>query len=712
MSLEPAIPPRFRPRTVFRFALLLLFAASVAGQSPERARPPETRVETVVEVLHGVEVPDPYRWLEDQQAPEVRAWIDAQNAYTRSRLDTIPGRKELAELVGGLLRVDTVGTPTERNGLYFFTKRAADQALPILYLRRGINGKDEVLLDPHPMSPDGSVSISTMAISDDGALLAYGVRTGGEDEVELRILDVKTRRDLPDRLPRARYGSFSFLRDNSGFFYMRFDREGGRIRFHKLGTEIAADTVVFGEGLSREKLVSTGLSESGRWQVFVISYGSAASKTEVYLRDLAAGGPIVPVVADIEARFVPQFAGERLLLVTNWQAPNNRVLEVDPENPARENWRELVAEREHVLQGFSGVGGKFFARYVENVIPRVYILDARGKPAGELQVPGIGVVSEMSGRWKSKEGFFSFSAFNLPPTTYRYEIASGKQTVWSKLEVPLRSEEFEVQQVWYTSKDGTRVPMFLFHRKGIKLDGSNPTRLHAYGGFNISQLPNYSGAAAAWAQMGGVYALANLRGGGEFGEAWHRAGMLEKKQNVFDDFIAAAEWLIANKYTRPEKLSISGGSNGGLLVGAAMTQRPDLFRAVLCSYPLLDMVRYHRFLVARFWVPEYGSAEDPEQFRYLHAYSPYHNVREGVEYPAVMFISGDSDTRVDPLHARKMAALVQARTGSDRPVLLHYDTKAGHIGGVAPVAVQIEQLVDQLSFLAWQLEMDWPPKRN
>jgi prolyl oligopeptidase len=692
--------------------LVALGVAGVAAQSPERAGPPETRRENVVEFLHGVEITDPYRWLEDQNAPEVRAWIDAQNAYTRSQLDPISGREELAELIGGLLRVDVVGTPSERNGLYFFTKRAADQALPILYLREGLDGEDEVLLDPHPMSADGSVSISTMAISNDGTLLAYGVRTGGEDEVELRVLDVKSRRDLPDRLPRARFGSVNFLPDNSGFFYMRFGAEGGRIRFHKLGTDPADDPVVFGEGLVRDKIVATGLSEDGRWQVFVILHGSAAEKTEVYLRDRVADGPIVPVVNDIHARFSPSFAGHRLLLVTNWEAPNNRVLEVDPENPARENWRELLAERDTVLQGFSAVGGKFFARYVETVIPRVYILDADGKPEGQLAVPGIGVVGGMSGRWSSEYGFFGFSAFNRPPTSYRFAVATGKQTVWAKLEVPIRSEDFEMKQVWFTSKDGTRVPMFLFHRKGIKLDGSNPTRLHAYGGFNITQLPNYSAAAAAWAQMGGVYALANLRGGGEFGQEWHHAGRLEKKQIVYDDFIAAAEWLIANRYTSPEKLAISGGSNGGLLVGAAMTQRPDLYRAVLCSYPLLDMIRYHKFLVARFWVPEYGSSEDAEQFRYLLAYSPYHNVKGDVEYPAVMFISGDADTRVDPLHARKMAALVQAKTGSDRPVLLHYDTKAGHIGGVAPVPVQIENLTDQLLFLVWQLEMDWPPKQD
>jgi prolyl oligopeptidase len=640
----------------------------------------------------------------------VRAWIEAQNAYTRSLLDPLPTRAALRELLGKLLERDTRSTPTVRKGIYFFFQRSADQDLQVLYMRRGLKGKDEVLLDPHPLSPDHSLSLTLMDVAEDGSLLAYGLRRGGEDEVELRLFDVKNRRNLPDRIERSRLGSVNLLPDNSGFYYTRYTPEGTRVFFHKLGTDPAGDPVIFGEGLGREKTVSCSLSENGRWLAFVVNEGSASRKTEIYIQDLKAKTPAVPLVKDIEARFSLDWAGDHVYLLTNWNAPNGRLLLADLTKPGPENWREILPESEAVLQNVSAVGGKLFALYLKNVISELKIFSAEGKPAGEIKLPALGVVSGMSGRWSSAEGFYSFSSFAYPPTSYRYDVSTGRQEVWFRQQVPLRSDQFEVKQVWYQSKDGTRVPMFVAHRKGMKLDGSNPALLHGYGGFNLSQLPSYATRAAAWLEIGGVYALANLRGGSEFGEAWHRAGMLESKQNVFDDFIAAAEWLIANQYTRKEKLAISGGSNGGLLVGAALTQRPDLFRAVLCFYPLLDMVRYHKFSIARFWVPEYGSAENPEQFRYIYAYSPYHNVKDGTKYPAVMIVTGDSDTRVVPLHARKMTARLQAANASDRPVLLRYDTRAGHVGGGTPIPVQIEELTDQLSFLLWQLEVDWPPK--
>jgi prolyl oligopeptidase len=690
--------------------LFVLAAGFVSAQNPSLSTPPKTRTVEVVETLHGVAVADPYRWLEDDQAPEVRAWIEAQNAYTRSLLDPLPTRAALRELLGKLLERDTRSTPTVRKGIYFFFQRSADQDLQVLYMRRGLKGKDEVLLDPHPLSPDHSLSLTLMNVAEDGSLLAYGLRRGGEDEVELRLFDVKNRRNLPDRIERSRLGSVNLLPDNSGFYYTRYTPEGTRVFFHKLGTDPAGDPVIFGEGLGREKTVSCSLSENGRWLAFVVNEGSASRKTEIYIQDLKAKTPAVPLVKDIEARFSLDWAGDHVYLLTNWNAPNGRLLLADLTKPGPENWREILPESEAVLQNVSAVGGKLFALYLKNVISELKIFSAEGKPAGEIKLPALGVVSGMSGRWSSAEGFYSFSSFAYPPTSYRYDVSTGRQEVWFRQQVPLRSDQFEVKQVWYQSKDGTRVPMFVAHRKGMKLDGSNPALLHGYGGFNLSQLPSYATRAAAWLEIGGVYALANLRGGSEFGEAWHRAGMLESKQNVFDDFIAAAEWLIANQYTRKEKLAISGGSNGGLLVGAALTQRPDLFRAVLCFYPLLDMVRYHKFSIARFWVPEYGSAENPEQFRYIYAYSPYHNVKDGTKYPAVMIVTGDSDTRVVPLHARKMTARLQAANASDRPVLLRYDTRAGHVGGGTPIPVQIEELTDQLSFLLWQLEVDWPPK--
>jgi len=409
-------------------------------------------------------------------------------------------------------------------------------------------------------------------------------------------------------------------------------------------------------------------------------------------------------VKGIDARFEPQLAGNTVFMQTNWKAANNRVLAVDLLNPAQANWKEVVPERKSVLQGIGLVGGKLVGNWLENVHTKIEILTPDGKLVRELKLPSLGVAFGPFGRWDSEEAFYQFTSFGQPTTTYRYDMATGAQSTWSQVKMPFDSASVEVKQVWYESKDKTRVPMYIAHKKGLKLDGNNPTILTGYGGFNVSLLPTSGAFSLAWIDMGGVFAQPNLRGGGEFGEEWHKAGMLDKKQNVFDDFLAAAEFLIKEKYTRKEKLAISGGSNGGLLVGAALTQRPELFQAVICGAPLLDMVRYDKFKVAKFWVPEYGSADDPKQFQVLYKYSPYHHVEKGVKYPAVMFVTGDADTRVDPLHARKMAALLQASTASEKPILLHYDTKAGHSGGL-PIDRLIENNADELAFLVWQLGM-------
>ncbi len=679
---------------------IFVFVFPLGAENP--SRPPSTKAEPVNDLYGGVAVSDPYRWLEDQNSPETRAWIDAQNKYSDAFLRVLPGRAALQTRLEQLLKVDTVTSPTVRNNRYFFYKRAASQDLPILYVRKGFAGADEVLIDPLPLSPDHSVSVALLEVSDDGTLIAYGVRQGGEDEVAVKFLDVNTRTELSDSLPRARYSGLSLTKDLKHLYYSRQEKEGPRVYVHAMGTDSAKDEKIFGDGYGPGKGIGVGLSEDGRYLQIVVSHGSAAVKTEVYVRDLSGGGsgPMTPIVNDIEARFSPSIAGDRLYLETNWKAARGRVLAVDLKKPSRADWKEVVAERDAPLASFSAVGGKLFVRYLENVISKVKILDADGKPLGEIAFPEIGSLSGVRGEWSRKEAFFTFNSFVTPPTIYRYDVSTGQRTIWAKDSVPIDSGRFEVKQVRYASKDGTMIPMFLVHAKGLKLDGSHPALLTGYGGFTLSQTPAFSARAALWVEAGGVYALPNLRGGGEFGEEWHRAGMLEKKQNVFDDFHAAAEWLIQNGYTKPEHLAISGGSNGGLLVGAALTQRPDLFAAVVCSYPLLDMVRYHKFLVAGFWVPEYGSADNAEQFPALFAYSPYHHVKAGTKYPAVLFITGDADTRVAPLHARKMTALVQLSTASDRPVLLHYDTKAGHSRGFnTPVSKQIEDLTDELAFL-------------
>jgi len=684
-------------------ACLLAAAAWCAAQDrTPAAKLPATRTDNVKEVLHGVEIVDPYRWLEDQNSPETRAWIDAQNAYTHTMLDALPGRDKLRERVTALLKIDVVGTPLARNGRYFFSKRLAGQDQSVIYLRKGIHGADEALIDANAMSPDHSISVGIEEASEDGALLLFSVRQGGADETAEHVYDVDARKDLPDQLPKARYYGVSLLRDKSGIYYTRQTAEGPRVFWHKMGTEVAHDTEVFGKGYGPEIIIFNSLSDDGRYLLIHVLYGSSADRTEIFLQDLAAKGPIAPVVKDVPARFLADFAGDQLVITTNWKAPKTRILAADLKNPLRDHWREVVPESDAVIEGVAPVGGKLAVTLTKNAASQVKLYDLSGKLIRELPLPAIGSVGGLVGRWTSSEAFYGFTSYHIPTTTYRYDISTGAQEVWARLAVPIASDKYEVKQVWYASKDGTKVPMFLVYAKGMQLDGSNPTLLTGYGGFNISETPFYSSTAAAWISAGGVYAVANLRGGGEFGEEWHRAGMLDKKQNVFDDFIAAAEWLIQNHYTKPARLAIIGGSNGGLLMGAALTQRPDLFGAVICTFPLLDMLRYQNFLVARYWVPEYGSAENADQFKYLLAYSPYQDVKPGTKYPPVMFVTGDSDTRVAPLHARKMAALLQAASASGKPVLLHYDTKAGHSGGT-PVSKQIDDLLDELSFLYWQL---------
>ena len=681
-------------------AILALGAVRTKGLDPNG--PPPTRRDDVSEVLHGVTVTDPYRWLENQQSPETRAWIEAENAYAQAILGKLSGREQLKHRLGDLMRIDTIGMPTERQGRYFFTKRLADQDLFVLCLRKGEGGQDEVLIDPHPLSADHSTSVTLEDVARDGRLLAYGVRQGGEDEVNIRFLDVDSRQNLADELPKADYFSVSIKPDKSGAYYSRRTSDGPRLYYHAMGTGAAQDTELFGKGFGSGDVIGADLSEDGHFLLIVVSHGAAAEKTEIYFQDLAKHSAIIPIVNDIQAQFYGSVGGDKLFMQTNWKAPHKRILAVDPKDPSRDRWREVVPERGAVVESFSPVGGDLFVNYLKNVASHVEVFSPEGRHLKDLVFPTLGSVSYVSGRWEGREAFFQFSSFHIPTTIYRYDVAKGSQDVWARLNVPIESDRFELKQVWYESKDKTWVPMFLLHAKGIKLDGSNPTWLTGYGGFDVSETPTFSSNAVLWAEKGGVFALPSLRGGGEFGEEWHRAGMHEKKQNVFDNFITAAEWLIESGYTKPAKLSISGGSNGGLLVGAALTQRPDLFQAVVCRYPLLDMLRYQSFLVAKWWVPEYGSSENADQFKYLYAYSPYHNVKKGTPYPAVMFVTGDGDTRVDPLHARKMAALLQWATGSDRPVILEYDTKSGHSGG-RPLTKQIDEAGDELSFLLWQL---------
>jgi len=691
---------------------LLAWLVPLAAHADEPAdfpQPPDTRRVDVEDELHGEKLIDPYRWLEDQQAPETRAWIDEQNAYTESVLARFPHRDAISKRLTQLLRVDETSMPTARADRYFFLRRSADEDLASIYLREGLDGEDQLLIDPHSFSEDQTTSVSLLDVSDDGLLLAYAVRHGGEDEITVRLFDVDARRDLPDTLPRARYFGVSIAADNDGLFYTRHGESGSRLFFHVLGEDPNGDRLLFGEGYGPEKIIVGELSADRKHLLVTVYYGSAAKQTELYVLsavDARMRPSPVTVVNDIEARFEGQIADGSIFLFTNYEAPSGRILVADLQQPTSEHWRELVPESDAILESMTLVGDRVAAKYLADVQPRVKLYDASGEFTGEIRPEQLGTVTSLAGRWTSDEAFYAFSSFNVPPTIYRYDLEDASRRVWSREKVPVESDRYVVQQVKVESKDGTMVPMFLMHRKDISPDGKRPTMLTGYGGFNISLTPRFSAMAVIWAELGGVWAMPNLRGGGEYGEEWHQAGMLERKQNVFDDFIAAAEWLIEQNYTSPERLAISGGSNGGLLVGAALTQRPELFAAVICRYPLLDMVRYHQFLVARFWVPEYGSSEDMQQFHYLRAYSPYHNVRQDTAYPAVLFVTGDADTRVDPLHARKMVALLQSYSAAKRPVLLRYDTKAGHSRGSTPVPKRVEELTDELAFLLMTLNVE------
>ncbi|HEX4542987.1 MAG TPA: prolyl oligopeptidase family serine peptidase [Candidatus Acidoferrum sp.] len=697
-------------KSLFSAALFLatcaIFAQFTSAQTTPGSPkcPPATRIDSAKDAYGTTVVADPYRWLEDQDSPETRAWIDAEQKCTEAALLNLPGRAQIAKRLGELLHTDAFEAPVERGGRYFFRKRPAGQDLYLLYIRRGLNAPDEVLIDPLPWSPDHSASVTLENISRDGKFVFYGRREGGQDEITPRVLEVDTKETLPDPFPSGLYFSIEPTPDNKALYYVRKTADGPRAFYHRMGDDPANDAIIFGKDLGKEKILNAQLSEDGTYLTYLVIYGSGSEKTELYVQNVKENGPVLTAVNDEKSIFYPTYGGDRLFILTNWKAPQWRVFSTNLATPQREHWSELIPEGAVHLETIAASGGKLVGQYTHNATSELKIFNSNGKVESSIVLPSLGSVGATSGRWESPELFFSFESFNFVPAIYRYDVKQAKAEVWARNKVQLDSAAFEIEQVWYSSKDKTRIPMFLFHKKGVTRDGSNPVLLTGYGGFDVSNTPYYSPLAIAWVEHGGILAEANLRGGGEFGEEWHRAGMLEKKQNVFDDFIAAAEFLIAGKYTTQPRLAILGGSNGGLLVGAALTQRPELFRAVVCVYPLLDMLRFQKFLEGPYWVPEYGSAENAEQFPYLYKYSPYHHVVDGTKYPSTLFVTGDGDTRVAPLHARKMAARLQAATGSDRPILLLYDTKSGHSGG-RPINKTIEEYTDILSFLFWQLRI-------
>jgi prolyl oligopeptidase len=698
-------------RLLCKAALLMtssaLFAGFASGQNSSAPAkcPPAARVDSVKDTYGSTVVADPYRWLEDQDSPETRAWIEAEQKCTEAALSSLPGRAQISKRLGELLHTDSFEPPVERGGRYFFRKRLANQELPQIFVRRGANAPDELLVDPLPWTADHTASAILENVSRDGRYLIFGRRDGGRDEITPRILDADTKSVLPDAFLPATYFGIELAPGNKTVYYSRVTPDGPRAFSHVMGSDPAKDPIIFGKELGNDKILALELSEDGKYLVYLVVYGSGSEQTEIYVQNVSESGAPPAAVSGEKALFFPTFAGDQLFILTNWKAPQWRVVSTNLSAPTREHWREVVPESKVHIEAIAAAGGKLIAQYTHNASFELKVFDASGKGESSIALPALGTVGAVSGRWESPELFYSFESFNFSPSIFRYDVKAAKSEVWARDKAPFDSSAFDVEQVWYESKDKTRIPMFLVHKKGLKLDGSNPVLLTGYGGFDVSETPHYFPMALVWVEHGGVFAHTNLRGGGEFGEEWHHAGMLEKKQTVFDDFIAAAEYLIANQYTNVAKLAISGGSNGGLLVGAAMTQRPDLFRAVVCSYPLLDMLRYQKFLKGPYWVPEYGSADNPEQFAYLYKYSPYHHVVDGTKYPSALFVTGDGDTRVAPLHARKMSARLQTVSTVNRPILLLYDTKSGHSGG-RPVIKRIEEYTDILSYLFWQLQIE------
>lgn len=679
---------------------------------------PETTRQDVVDTLHGVQVADPYRWLEDVSNEDVKAWMNTQQAFTDEYLQKLDGRDWLTTRFNELYYIDAVGTPRRHGDRFFLYRRKAGQEKYVLYWKDGIEGEEQMLIDPNTLSEDGSTSLGGIYPSQDGKFMAYQLKANNADEAILYVMEVATGKISEiDVIEGAKYAWPSWLPDNSGFYYTwlpidesisTMDRPGyAEVRFHKLGESPKKDAQIMERTGDPQLFVGAGVSRDGK-QLFLYKQ-RGWSQTDVYFQKVGAKkGEWKPLAEGIEATFDLTDFGDDLFITTNWKAPNMRVLKTSVKNPSLETAVEVVPERQDaVLEGMEIVGGKMVLNYLENAYNKLYLHDMSGKRLNEIELPGIGATSNVIGEPDRPEAYFTFTSFTVPNQIYQTNVDSGETSLWAKTDVPVDPSKYDVEQVRYPSKDGTEVTMFLVTKKGIKRDGSTPFLLYGYGGFNVSMSPAFRTSIYPWLEMGGGYAVANLRGGGEYGEAWHKDGMLLKKQNVFDDFHAAAEYLIANKYTSSEKLAIRGGSNGGLLVGAAMTQRPELYGAVVCAVPLLDMVRYHLHGSGKTWIPEYGSADDPDQFAVLHAYSPYHQVTPGVDYPATLFMSADSDDRVDPLHARKMVAALQHADVDGEPLLLRIEENAGH-GGGDMVKKWVASDVDTYSFLMEQLGMSAP----
>ncbi len=706
---------RIASPTAAAAALVALAGIACSRQAAPKLDYPQTKTVDHVDTYHGVAVADPYRWLEDDNSAETAAWVEAQNKVTFGYLEQIPYRAAVKARLEALYNYPKYTAPRRKGDRFYFSKNDGLQNQSVLYVQQGLDGVPEVLIDPNTWSADGTSRLTAFALSKDGKYAVVGVSRAGSDWQEYGVMDVASRTMLGDRIEWVKVSGASWRGD--GFYYSRYPapakgrelssaNENHQVYYHKVGTPQSADELVFEDAANPQRFHRVDTTEDERFAVLDVSdRGKGKDGNALFVRDLArkdkAFRPLIGTIGD-DTFSVIDNVGDKLLVRTNRGAPNGRVVLIDPTRPEEPNWVTVLAERPEPLQGASSAGGKLFATYLKDVatVAEVHALD--GALEHVIDLPGLGTAGGFGGERDDAFVFYTFASFNVPPTIYRYDIATKASTVFRAPEIPgFDPSAFETKQVFFTSRDGTRVPMFVVHRKGLALDGKNPALLYGYGGFNITTAPGFSALRVALLEQGFVYASANLRGGGEYGEAWHRAGMKLNKQNVFDDCIAAAEWLIANKYTSPAKLAVQGGSNGGLLVGAVMNQRPELFRAAVPQVGVMDMLRFHKFTIGWNWIADYGSSDNPDEFKALYAYSPLHNIRAGVKYPATLITTADHDDRVVPAHSFKYAATLQEKASRETPILIRIETKSGH--GASSTAKQLETTADIYAFLFREL---------
>lgn len=697
----------------------LLLASAVATWAQSDGAPlvyPKAKTVDQVDDYHGTKVADPYRWLEDADSPDTKAWVQEEDKLTFSYLEKISYRGAIRDRLLKLWNYERFTTPEQENGRYFYQHNNGLQNQNVLLVAESLNAEPRVLLDPNTLSSDGTVALAGASITDDGKLMAYATAQSGSDWQEWHVRDVSSGKDLPDVLQWSKFSGAAWSKDDKGFFYSRYDEPKGtalrdtnyfqKLYYHQLGTSQAEDRLIYERPDNKELLFGGTVTDDGRYLVIHVSQGTSP-KNRLYYKDLTnADSPVVKLLDDFDAQYLfVDNDGPVFWIQTDLQSPRSKLIAIDTRHPERASWKTIVPESKDKLEQSTVVDKRFLLSYLKDARTEVRVYDLQGKAIRNVDLPGIGTATGFQGKRTDKETFYSFTSFISPTTVYRYEPSSGKSSVFKQPKVDFDPSQYETKQVFYNSKDGTRVPMFLTYKKGLKLDGQNPTLLYAYGGFDISLTPSFSVPNLVWLEMGGIYAQPNLRGGGEYGEEWHLAGTKAHKQNVFDDFIAAAEWLIANKYTSTPKLAIRGGSNGGLLVGACLTQRPDLYGATLPHVGVMDMLRFQKFTIGWAWTSDYGSSDNPEDFNALYAYSPLHNLKPGTKYPPTLIATADHDDRVVPGHSFKFAATMQADQAGPAAVLIRIETKAGH-GAGKPISKIIDETADEWAFVAYNLKMD------